>query len=39
MATLELREGTTIDPEAVQRLTIDAVALNSELGNPQSAAR
>lgn len=39
MATLELREGTTIDPATVQRLTRDAVAFNEELGNPQSAAR
>jgi hypothetical protein len=38
MATLELREDTTIDPAVVRRLAKAAVALNRELGNPQLAA-
>jgi hypothetical protein len=39
MATLELREGVTIDSTIVHRLTREAVALNRELGNPQLAAK
>ena len=34
MATLELREGATIDAEAVRRLTREAVALNTAGGDP-----
>lgn len=34
MATLELRDGTTIDPATVRRLVSEAVALNARLGNP-----
>lgn len=34
MASIELREGDTIPPATVQRLTADAVALNEQLGNP-----
>ncbi len=38
MATLELREGMTVKPAIVRRLTREAVALNEELGNPTLAA-
>jgi hypothetical protein len=38
MATLELREGVTVDPAIVHRLTREAVALNRKLGDPQLAA-
>lgn len=34
MATLELREGTSIKPSVVRRLTKEAVALNASVGNP-----
>jgi hypothetical protein len=34
MATVELREGMTIKPVTVRRLTKEAVALNGSLGNP-----
>lgn len=39
MATLELREGATIDAETVRRLTRQAVALNVDEGDPRHAAR
>lgn len=39
MATVELRDGTTIDPATVRRLTREAVALNESLGNPTLDAR
>ena len=39
MATLELREGTEIDPPAVRRLAREAVALNKMLGNPTHVAK
>lgn len=39
MATLELREGMTIAPSAVRRLTRAAAALNKTLGDPTSAAK
>ena len=39
MATLELREGMTIAPLTVRRLTREAVALNKTLGDPTHAAR
>jgi hypothetical protein len=39
MATLELREGVTVDPRIVHRLTQEAAALNRDLGDPQLAAR
>lgn len=34
MATLELREGTTIKPAVVRKLTKQAVALNESIGDP-----
>ncbi len=39
MATLELREGMTIDSATVRRLTQEAVALNEKLGDPTLAAK
>lgn len=39
MASLELREGASIDPETVRRLTRDAVALNADQGDPTRAAK
>lgn len=39
MASLALREGATIDPETVRRLTVEAVALNAHQGDPTLAAR
>jgi hypothetical protein len=39
MATLELREGTTLDAATVRRLTQEAVALNERLGDPTRAAK
>lgn len=39
MATLELREGMTIRPATVRRLTREAVALDRKLGDPTRAAR
>jgi hypothetical protein len=39
MATLEPREGGTIDPVTVQRLAREAVDLNRDLGNPARPAR
>jgi hypothetical protein len=39
MATLQLVEGETIDPETVRRLTREAVALNAANGDPTLAAR
>ena len=39
MATLELREGATISPAVVRRLTKEAIALNKSLGNPTESAR
>ncbi|MEO7180089.1 MAG: hypothetical protein ABI141_04575 [Gemmatimonadaceae bacterium] len=39
MATVELREGATIEPVTVQRLVRDAVKLNDQHGNPTSVAR
>lgn len=38
MATLELVEGTTIDPGTVRRLTREAAALDAALGDPTIAA-
>ncbi|MET0987652.1 MAG: DUF1801 domain-containing protein [Steroidobacteraceae bacterium] len=38
MATVELREGMTISPATVRRLTREAVALNKTLGNPTQVA-
>ena len=38
MATVELGEETTIEDDVVRRLVSDAVRLNEQLGNPQSAA-
>ena len=39
MATLELREGTTIDAGTVRRLTQEAAALNAAHGSPTLDAR
>jgi hypothetical protein len=39
MATLDLREGVTISPTIVRRLTRAAVALNLAHGNPTDAAK
>jgi hypothetical protein len=39
MATLELRDGMTIKPANVHRLTREAVALNQRLGDPTRAAK
>jgi hypothetical protein len=39
MATLELREGMTVKPATVRRLTREAVALNKTLGDPTHAAK
>jgi len=39
MATLELREETTVPPAVVRHLVRKAVSLNRALGNPQDAAR
>jgi len=39
MATVELREGDTILPATVRRLTADAVALNAREGDPTRLAR
>ncbi len=39
MASLELREGVTVDAETVRRLTREAVALNAGEGDPTLAAR
>jgi hypothetical protein len=39
MATLELREGMTITPATLRRLTREAVALNKTLGDPTQAAK
>ena len=39
MATLELREGMTVGPATVRRLTREAVALNGKHGDPRNAAR
>jgi hypothetical protein len=39
MATLDLREGDTIDMKVVTRLAKEAIALNSKLGDPAKAAR
>jgi hypothetical protein len=38
MATAELREGDSIAPETVRRLTAEAVALNERSGDPTRAA-
>jgi hypothetical protein len=39
MATLELREGATIKPATVRRLTKEAVVLNKSLGDPTHVAK
>jgi hypothetical protein len=39
MATMELRDGMTIKPATVRRLTKEAVALNQRLGDPTLAAK
>lgn len=39
MATIELREGDSVSPAIVRRLTKKAVALNAALGDPTDAAK
>jgi hypothetical protein len=39
MATLDLREGMTVTPATVRRLTRESVALDRKLGDPRHAAR
>lgn len=39
MATLELREGDSVDEPIVSRLAQEARALNEELGDPRDAAK
>ena len=39
MATIELREGDSIDSETVRRLALEATALNAKLGDPTKVAR
>jgi hypothetical protein len=39
MATLEFREGATIKPAVVRKLTKEAVALNESLGDPTLEAK
>jgi hypothetical protein len=39
MATLELREGYTIEPATVRRLCREAFRLNRDIGDPRMAAR
>jgi hypothetical protein len=39
MATLELREDDSVEPEVAQRLVRAAVALNQSLGNPTEIAK
>ena len=39
MATLELREGATVDAETVRRLTREAIALHAAQGDPTADAR
>lgn len=39
MATLEIREGTAVDPDTVARLAAEAAALNARLGDPTKAAK
>ena len=39
MATVELRDGTTIRPATVRRLVSEAVKLNQELGDSTRVAR
>jgi hypothetical protein len=39
MATLELREGMTVSPSLVRRLTKEAIRLNKSLGDPRDAAK
>lgn len=39
MATLALREGMTVSPSLVRRLTREAIRLNESLGDPRDAAK
>lgn len=39
MATLALRDGDAVDPDTVRRLTLDAVALDADQGDPTLAAK
>ena len=39
LANLELREGMTVSPSIVRRLTKEAIALNKSLGDPRDAAK
>lgn len=39
MATLELREDDAINPKAVRRLVVQAIALNKKLGDPTAISK
>ena len=39
MATLDFKEGDTLDPKTTRRLVKQAVALNTSLGNPTDAPK
>jgi hypothetical protein len=39
LATVDLREGMTVRPAIVRRLTKEAVALNQKIGDPTKAAK
>lgn len=39
MASIELREGMTLDAEILRGLVAEAVLLNQQLGDPTHAAR
>jgi hypothetical protein len=39
MATIELREGASVSPDVVRRLTEEAVALNATIGDPTRLVR
>ena len=39
MATIELRNGERVPPATVKRLTLAAVKLNAQVGDPTQAAR
>jgi hypothetical protein len=39
MATLELRDGDSVDLKIARRLVKEAIALNRKLGNPTAAAK
>lgn len=39
MATMEIRDGTPVEPATVRRLAKEAVALNKKAGDPTLAAK